>query len=38
VTRIDFDQIFADVARRAADYVDRVHKTDRLPSFKTVLP
>ena len=37
-TRIDFDQVFADVARQTADYVDRVRKTDRLPSFKTVLP
>ena len=36
VTR--FDQVFADVARQTADYVDRVRKTDRLPSFKTVLP
>ena len=36
-TRIDFDQVFADVTRQAADYVDWVHKTDRLPSFKTVL-
>jgi hypothetical protein len=26
------------VTWQAAAYVDRVHKTDRLPSFKTVLP
>ena len=37
-TRIDFGQVFADVTWQAAAYVDRVHKTDRLPSFKTVLP
>jgi hypothetical protein len=37
-TRIDFDQVFADVTRRCqSNYVDRAHKGDRLPSFKTVL-
>jgi hypothetical protein len=34
-TSIDFDQSFADVTRQGAGWV---HKTDRLPSFKTVLP
>jgi hypothetical protein len=38
VTRIDFDQVFADVTRQGAGYADRVHKSDRLPSFRTVLP
>ena len=37
-TRIDFDQVFADVTRQSAGYVDRAHKSDRLPSFKTVPP
>jgi hypothetical protein len=37
-TRIDFDQVFADVAWQSAGYVDRAHKTDRLPRFKSVLP
>jgi hypothetical protein len=37
-TRIDFDQVFADVTRQGAGYADRVHKSDRLPSFRTVLP
>ena len=37
-TRIDFDQVFADVTRHGpSNYVDRAHKGDRLPSFKTVL-
>jgi hypothetical protein len=37
-TRIDFNQVFADVTRHSqANYVDRAHKGDRLPSFKTVL-
>ena len=35
-TWIDFDQVFADVTRQSTAYVDRVHKSDRLPSFKTV--
>jgi hypothetical protein len=35
--KIDFDQVFADVTRQGAGYVDRAHKSDRLPSFKTVL-
>jgi hypothetical protein len=35
--KIDFDQVFADVTRQGAGYVDRAHKGDRLPSFKTVL-
>jgi hypothetical protein len=34
-TRIDFDQVFADVTRQSAGYVDRARKSDRL---KTVLP
>jgi hypothetical protein len=37
-TRIDFDQVFADVSRQGAGYVDRARKSDRLPSFKTVSP
>ena len=37
-TRIGFDQVFADVARQSAGYIDRARKSDRLPSFKTVLP
>ena len=37
-TRIDFDQVFADVTRQSAGYVDRARKSDRLPSFKTVSP
>ncbi len=38
VTRIDFDQVFSEVTRQSAGGVDRAHKSDRLPSFKTVLP
>jgi hypothetical protein len=37
-TRIDFDQVFADVARQSDGYVDRARKSDRLPSYKTVSP
>jgi hypothetical protein len=37
-TRIDFDQVFADVTRQNAGYIDRARKSNRLPSFKTVLP
>jgi hypothetical protein len=37
VTRSDFDHVFGDVARQSAGYVDRARKSDRLPSFKTVL-
>ena len=37
-TRIDFDQVFADVTPHSAGYVDRAHKGDRLPRFKTVSP
>jgi hypothetical protein len=29
-TRIDFDQVFADVTRQSAGYVDRARKSDRL--------
>jgi hypothetical protein len=37
-TRIDFDQVFADVTRHGqSDYVERARKGDRLPTFKTVL-
>ena len=36
--KIEFDQVFADVAREGAGYVDRAHKSDRLPNFKTVSP
>ena len=38
-TRIDFDQVFADATQQSqSPYVDRTRKSDRLPSFKTVLP
>jgi hypothetical protein len=37
-TRIDLDQVFAKVTRQSAGYVERAHKSDRLPSFKTALP
>ena len=37
-TRIDFDQVFADVTRQSTGYVDRARKSDRLPSLKTVSP
>jgi hypothetical protein len=37
-TKIDFDQVFADVTRQSHGYVDRAHKGDRLPRFKTVSP
>ena len=36
-TRIDFDQVFADATRQSqSQYINRAHKSDRLPSFKTV--
>jgi hypothetical protein len=35
-TRIDFDQVFADVTRQSDGYVDRARKSDRLPSLKIV--
>ena len=35
---IDFDQVFADAARQSqSSYVNRARKSDRLPTFKTVL-
>ena len=37
-TRIDFDQVFADVTWQSVGYVDRARKSDRLPGLKTVLP
>jgi hypothetical protein len=37
-TGINFDQVFADVTRQSVGYVDRARKSNRLPSFKTVLP
>jgi hypothetical protein len=37
-TRIDFDQVFADVTPQNAGHVDRAHKGDRLPRFKSVSP
>jgi hypothetical protein len=38
-TRIDFDQVFADATRQSqSPYVDRTRKSDRRPTFKTVLP
>jgi len=36
-TRIDFDQVFADVTRQSTGYVDRARKSDHLPRFKSVL-
>jgi hypothetical protein len=37
-TRIDFEQVFADATQQSQfPYVDRARKSDRLPSFKTVL-
>jgi hypothetical protein len=36
--RNDFDQVFTDVTQQSAGYVDRARKSNRLPSFKTVLP
>jgi hypothetical protein len=38
VTRIDFNQVFADVTRQGDGYVDRARKSDRLPTFKVVSP
>jgi hypothetical protein len=37
-TKIDFDQVFADLTRQSVGYVDRARKSDRLPSFKIVSP
>jgi hypothetical protein len=37
-TRIDFDQVFADVTRQGVGYVDRSHKSDRLPRFGSASP
>jgi hypothetical protein len=38
-TRIDFDQVFADVTRQGqSQHVKRERRSDRLPIFKTVLP
>jgi hypothetical protein len=37
-SKIDFDQVFADVTQQGVGYVDRARKSDRLPSFKSVLP
>jgi hypothetical protein len=37
-TRINFDQVFADVTRQSAGYVDRAHKSDRLPTFVSPEP
>jgi hypothetical protein len=37
-TRIGFDEVFADVTSQSAGYVDRAHKGDRLPRFKTLSP
>jgi hypothetical protein len=36
-TKIDFDQIFADVTRQSVVFVNRAHKSDRLPSIKAAL-
>jgi hypothetical protein len=35
VTKIDFDQAFADVTRQGTGYVDRARKSDRLPNVKS---
>jgi len=37
-SKIDFDQVFVDVTQQGVGYVDRARKSDRLPSFKSVLP
>jgi hypothetical protein len=37
-TTINFDQVFADVTPQRTGHVDRAHKGDRLPRFKTVSP
>jgi hypothetical protein len=36
-TKIDFDQIFADVTRQSVVFVNRAHKSDRLPSVQVAL-
>jgi hypothetical protein len=36
VTKINFDQTFADVTRQGTGYVDRAHKGDRLPNVRSV--
>jgi hypothetical protein len=36
-TKIDFDQVFADATRQAVVFVNRAHKSDRLPSVKAVV-
>jgi hypothetical protein len=36
-TKVDFDQVFADAARQDVVYVDRAHKSDRLPNVKAAV-
>ena len=38
VTKIDFDQVFADVTRQGGAHVDRAHKGDRLPNVMSASP
>jgi hypothetical protein len=38
LTKIDFDGVFADVARQGAALVDRARKGDRLPNVKSASP
>jgi hypothetical protein len=35
-TKIDFEQVFADVTPPDVGYVERAHKGDRLPRFRSV--
>jgi hypothetical protein len=37
-TKIDFEQVFADVTPQGIGYIERAHKSDRLPTLKTVSP
>jgi hypothetical protein len=37
-TKIDFDQVFADVTRQGTAHVDRTHKSDRLSNIKSASP
>ena len=38
VTKIDFDQVFADVTPQGTAHVDRTHKSDRLSNIKSASP
>ena len=35
--KIDFEQVFADVTPPGVGYVERAHKSDRLPTLKAAL-